>query len=397
MTDNFRSCEGLGLSPVRFLAGLFSRSSSLPDDFGLPEGEVVYTFQGRYAVQLICRLLNIGEGDEILAPAYNCGAEIDPFVKAGAKVVFYRVDESAGIDAQDIKRRLTPSTRIVYVSHFFGWPQDLGDLAAWCREKGLFLVEDCALCLFSQGPSRTIGRMGDAAVYSFVKSLAVPDGGALVLRDNSISNPKASSRKGRLRFILLSGLPLFKKWFMNGNRTWQRREMTRNWFTKSWRSGSSAPDTTIEREMPKSNYFDGHKIGWPMSRLSRGLLSKIDSPGIVEKRRRNYRRLLDALRGNPSLQLLYGELPDGVCPLSFPIFVKGREAWSAALEGRGILVGGWPSYHRGFDWKDYPEARRLKNDLLTLPVHQDLGPDQMDYIAACVAAVAEEHDHHHGR
>lgn len=83
----------------------------------------MFTYQARFAISLICQLFHIGSGDEILVPAYNCGAEVDPFVWAGAKVVFYRVDNRAAIDVKDIIRRVTPSTRIFYVTHFFGsWP-----------------------------------------------------------------------------------------------------------------------------------------------------------------------------------------------------------------------------------------------------------------------------------
>jgi dTDP-4-amino-4,6-dideoxygalactose transaminase len=66
------------------------------------------------------------------------------------------------------------------------------------------------------------------------------------------------------------------------------------------------------------------------------------------------------------------------------------------MEERGILVGGWPSYHRGFDWKAFPEVRHLKNDLLTLPVHQGLGSDHMTYIAQCVKLIGRGYGNYHG-
>jgi dTDP-4-amino-4,6-dideoxygalactose transaminase len=92
---------------------------------------------------------------------------------------------------------------------------------------------------------------------------------------------------------------------------------------------------------------------------------------------------------------LFDDLPDNVCPLSLPIYVNDRNLWADALENLGVLVGGWPSYHRGFDWKDFPEARHLKNDLITLPVHQDLELYHMEYIAECVQSIAEGHGHYY--
>ena len=393
----FLSCNGPGISPTDSISGLLLSSSQLPDGFGFKDRETIFTYQGRYAVHLICRLLNIGPGDEVIAPAYNCGAEIDPFVWAGAKVIFYRIDERGAIDIQDIMRRVTPSTRLIYVSHFFGWPQEIGDLARWCKEKKLLLVEDCALCLFSKGPDNTIGRIGDAAIYSFVKSLPVPDGGALVLKNKDIWKGGIPFKPPRFRNILLNSLPLLKKGFMNTNEFWQRYQLTRKLLNKSWLKKQTDQDRDIEREMPKSNYFDAEKIEWSISRLSKSIISKTNPHEIIETRRRNYQYLYNALSNVPSIRLLFDDLPDAVCPLSLPIYANDRSRWADALGDRGILVGGWPSYHRGFDWKDFPEARHLKNDLLTLPVHQGLELRHMEYIAECVQLVAEDHGHYHGR
>lgn len=384
----FLSCNGLGCSPVQILAGLAHSHSQVPGWFRFPGRDVVLTHQGRYAIHLICRLLNIGPGDEVLVPAYNCGAEVDPFIWAGAKAVFYRIDDKAALDLDDIVRRVTPATKVVYVTHFFGWPQDLDELAQWCKEKRLFLVEDCALALFSDGPNNTIGRVGDAAIYSFVKSLPVPDGGALVLGNGSTWKDTRIIEPPPFHNSLLNTLPLLKKWFMHTSKLWQRYEPARELLNRSWLKRPTNQDNEIEREMPESNYFDEQKINWSMSGISNSILSQVDPDSVAARRQRNYRQLHDSLRDVPSIKLLFDDLPEAVTPWSFPFFVKDRNRWCHALEDKGILVGGWPSYHRGLDWKDFPEARHLKNDLLTLPVHQGLDGRHMEYIAGYVRTVA---------
>lgn len=388
MTEKYLSCSGLGFNLTQIIAALMFSPVKLPNGFGFEDSEIVFTHQGRYAVHLVCLLLNIGKGDEVLCPAYNCGAEIDPFVWAGAKVIFYRIDEHAAIDEEDIIRRITPSTKVVYISHFLGWPQEIRKLAEFCSKKGIFLIEDCALCLFSRGPDNTIGRVGDAAIYSFVKSLPVPDGGALVLNRRAIPHEIKPFTQPKHRNIVLSCLPLLKKWFMNKNKFWQHHEFTRTLLTRSWLRGSTNQNIEIEREMPHGNYFDSHKIGWDMSRLSKGIIYQTVPDRVIETRRRNYQHLQNELFSLQGIQLLFHDLPANVCPLSFPLFVKDRNHWCQKLEEHGILAGGWPSYHRGFDWKLYPEARHLKNDLLTLPVHQYLDLYHMEHIAKCVKSVA---------
>lgn len=389
MSDKFLSCNGLGCSPTEIISGLLHSYSKSPDWLHFEDRDTICTYQGRYAIGLICQLLHIGSGDEVLMPAYNCGAEVDPFVWAGAKVIFYRIDDKALIDTDDIIRRVTPATRIIYVTHFFGWPQGINELAKWCKEKGILLVEDCSQSLFSKGSINTIGRIGDAAIYSFVKSLPVPDGGALVFKKN-LGNVSRNFRQPRSGDTFRNSLPLLKKWFMQKNKYWQRYEFTRNLLNKSWLKKTKDQRSEHRPEMLKSNCFDEQKIDWSMSLLSKGVLTTANPNKIIDKRRRNYKRLHNALFNIPAFSPLFDELPDNVCPLSFPFLVKDRNRWYKTLSDKGILVLGWPGYYPGFDWDEYPEACNLKDNLLTLPVHQYLDINHIEYIAGCVKQIAGE-------
>ena len=91
----------------------------------------------------------------------------------------YRVDRNARIDMTDLVARITSRTKLVYVTHYFGRPAEIEDLVALCRERNIKLLEDCALSLFSD----TTGSLGDAAIFSFRKSLPACAGGALALHD----------------------------------------------------------------------------------------------------------------------------------------------------------------------------------------------------------------------
>ncbi|MCK5231873.1 MAG: DegT/DnrJ/EryC1/StrS aminotransferase family protein [Desulfobulbaceae bacterium] len=389
MSAKFLSCNGLGYSPIHMISGLLHSYFRSPEWFQFADRDIIFTYQGRYAISLICQLLHIGADDEVIVPAYNCGAEIDPFVWAGAKAVFYRIDNKAMIDVEDIIRRVTPATRMIHVTHFFGWPQEIRELGEWCEKRGIFLVEDCAQALFSKGPNNTIGLVGDAAFYSFVKSLPVPDGGALVFKKN-ICNKSRQFRPPRLRNISRDSLPLLKKWFMQKNKFWQRYEFTRQLLAKSWFKNPKGQSCKIRPEMLKSNCLDEQKIDWSMSRISKGVLSTTNPNKIIEKRRRNYQYLHNSLFNIPSFNPLFNGLPDNVCPLSFPFFVKDRNRWYNALSDKGLLVLGWPGYYPRFDWDEFPEACNLKDNLLTLPVHQSLDIYHMEHIAKCVKYIAEE-------
>jgi len=386
----FVSCNGFGCSPVQIVLALFRLQSKLHEWFESTDREVVFTYQARYALGLICRLLPIGPGDEVLVPAYNCGAEIDPYVKAGAKIVLYRVDSALKLDLEDVMHRTTRSTRIVHVTHYFGWPQEIKALAEWCRKKEIFLVEDCAQALFSQGPGNSIGQTGDAAVYSFVKSLPVPDGAALLIRKGLYPKTGKLLKSPNPSKVFRNCLPLIKKWFMGRNLTWQRYNFTRRLLTKSWLGQDTAHGTQDRPKMLKSNYFDISKADWSISRLSKGFLSKVDRRKVVQKRSANYEFLYKSLRNIQGVEMVPGQLFKNVSPLSFPFLVEDRDTWYKALSDKGILVLGWPGYYPGLNWEEFPEACRLKDNLITLPVHQELDAYHMDYIAECVRSVSEK-------
>ena len=83
------------------------------------------------------------------------------------------------------------------------------------------------------------------------------------------------------------------------------------------------------------------------------------------------------------------DLPDGVCPLALPALVPHRDQFVKRLNDHGIAAFPfWSGYHRDFNLADFPEATWLKDNVLTLPIHRQLGPRHLKFIAGVVAMVA---------
>lgn len=140
---------------------------------------VHYAFQTRVAIRAACDVLGLQDGDEVLAPAYNCGSEIDPLVHAGLKVRLYPVGKDLRADPSRIEPLISDRTRAIYVTHYFGILQpELTALRTLCNSYGLRMIEDCALSLLS-GESPAEGLMGDISVFCFHKFVPVPEGGGV--------------------------------------------------------------------------------------------------------------------------------------------------------------------------------------------------------------------------
>jgi perosamine synthetase len=345
---------------------------------------VIFTQSGQSAILLAARLWSIGENDEVLVPAYNCGSEISPYIATGAKVSMYRVDENAQIDVCDLMSRITLRTRLVHVTHYFGRPTKMGELVSICRKRQIKLLEDCALSLFSDD----VAQLGDAAIFSLRKSLPVCDGGVLLLR-NADEAKTSVTRKPPIGAIAHELLVLVKNWLQNSVQLSSTFRPKRN--------GSTGFDTRLYPrfpDIPDSYYCNANAVIYQASRFSLGMLKRSDPQEIGRRRRLNYVYLRQRLTGTPGLSFLWKELllPDGICPLGLPVLVHDKPRWWRDLNAAGVAVSPWwEGYHRGVDWSQFPEARALKNHLLLLPVHQYLSLSHMDYVANVIRLLAARH------
>lgn len=370
-------CGEPGCSPVELFADWVSGSRLRK--FERNEGrKLIFTQSGRAAIRLAAKVWNIGNNDEILVPAYNCGSEISPFLGLGAKIKMYRVDNAAKIDIGDVLNRMTSNTRVVVVTHYFGRPSEIEQLADICSERQIMLLEDCALSLFS----KSIGHRGDAAIFSPRKSIPACDGGVLALRDapsESLLKHSAPLETAR------SALSQIKKW------TQQWLPVLRKSAPDNYASGVCA-DLSLP-DLPESYYWNDDSVIRKGSRLGLGALNRVNVIEIVSKRRANYAHLRQSLSDLPGMSFLWEaeSLADGICPLGVPVLVNNRKQWWRRLNAAGVVVScWWEGYHRGIDWSEFPEARMLKDRLILLPVHQGLGRQHMQYIAETVRAIMKD-------
>jgi len=142
------------------------------------------------AYQIAKLLLPSNRKPEVILPSISCATPANAALLAGITPRFADVDVATGMPTRaTIQDRWTPNTCAVVFIHLFGQTADLGELAQWCREKKILLIEDAAQALGARLPDGTyVGSVGDLSVYSFNPTKILEcGGGALVLRSEELT------------------------------------------------------------------------------------------------------------------------------------------------------------------------------------------------------------------
>lgn len=112
--------------------------------------------------------LDIGPGDEVVAPSHTFFATIEAILLSGATAVL--VDVEAGtltMDFEAFRAAITPSTRAVIPVHVYGHPAEMGPITTLARARGIHVIEDAAQAHGALYQGKRCGSLGDASAFSF--------------------------------------------------------------------------------------------------------------------------------------------------------------------------------------------------------------------------------------
>ncbi len=355
-----------------------ARQAELP--YPLNEPGLRYLYSTRNSIYALAQLLNL-RGQEVLFPAYFCGVEVEALLAAGVKLRFFPVHARMRIDPEEVAAAILPQTRAIYLIHYLGFPGPVEEIQHLCRERGLLLIEDCALSLLSCLGGRPLGSFGDAAAFCFYKTVPVPNGGALLLHNGRTVELAAGVAPSLAAVIPDVALSLLLNFEMRGSHLSRMlRQIVRSLGQAVLRLTGS------ERATMGLPHFDAAHLGLAMSALSQTVLRAQDFPAIIAQRRRNYSVLFEHLR--ELAPPIFEELPLGVCPLFYPLQVQNKPAVQAWLQARGVeTVDFWRWGHRLVRPGAFPEVDELRRTILWLPCHQDLTTAAVERMAMIVREV----------
>lgn len=325
--------------------------------------------------------LGIENGVGILIPAYHCGTMIEPALWLNAEIAFYRLNSDLTIELEDAERRIRPNTKALLITHYFGFPQPLEPISAFCRRHNLALIEDCAHAFFGQCQGITLGSAGDFSVTSTTKFFPTVEGGLLYSKCDTqavcwVKNRRLSEqlKKGfdglqtAIRYGRLKGMrPFFAlvQWLADQAR-----------IVPAWRPSNHPGQSQYRWFAPELVGFNGCLFAQAVLRLS-------GKGRVAVKRRENYLYLLQNLgrlsRGRP----LYPTLPESVVPYVFPLLIDFPETDFRKLKLEGIPILRWEELAE----TDCPVSADYRLRLLQLPCHQELRQHELEWLIAQVTKI----------
>lgn len=157
---------------------------------------------GTVALEATMQALKVGEGDEVILPAFSIISVLGAVVKAGAKPVLVDCDPITwNMDLNQVEDKVNDRTKAIVAVHTYGLPVDIDPLVQLCHHKGIFLIEDAAESHGLNYKGRPCGGFGDISTFSFYPNKLITTGeGGMVLTDN----PDLAERLGLIKNLFFT-------------------------------------------------------------------------------------------------------------------------------------------------------------------------------------------------
>ncbi len=141
---------------------------------------------GTAALHVALASLGIGEGDEVIVPAFTMAASWMAVLYSGARPVFVDCElETYNIDSEEIEKKITRRTRAVMPVHIYGHSCEMNKIMSLAKKHKLYVIEDAAEAHGAEYGSKKCGNFGDINCFSFYANKIVTTGeGGMVVTNN---------------------------------------------------------------------------------------------------------------------------------------------------------------------------------------------------------------------
>lgn len=344
------------------------------------------------SMELALKIFGIGEGDEVIVPAYTYASTSNVVFHLGAKVVFLDAADSINkndfnIDLKKLENAITEKTKAIISVDIGGFPCDYDAIKNILEKKKklfkpsnnkyqkelnkILFLSDAAHSIGAIYKNKRVGSQSDFTSFSFhaVKNITTAEGGALAFND--IGNIKADDIYKEISI-----------WSLNGQ--------NKSAFDKD-KGGANSWKYNIECIGYKCNLSDLHAA------VGLSQLRRYDK--MLENRKKIASVYNEILSKND--KIIIPELKNDYCESSYHLYLirikdfeeSERDALIEKMFELGIIL----NVHYlplpfqkayidlGYNINDYNNAFNLYKNEITLPLYSSLSEEDARFIASSIA------------
>lgn len=346
-----------------------------------------------FGLEICLRWFGVGDGDEVIIPAYTYTATANTVAHTGAKIVMVDANkDDFNLNLEEVKKAITPKTKVIIPVDIAGLPVNTCELINYLEQdevKSMFkpssenqeslgrvlVLSDSAHSIGAKLFGERVGKFSDITVFSFhaVKNITTAEGGAITFHlPDSFDHEKIYKEINMISLHGQSKDALAKTqkagWRYDVLHTGYKGNMTDIQASLGLIALKYYEEDNIPRRKEIMNYYQSvfSKYSWAelpifkeKNRETSYHIYTLRIKGINEDQRD---RIIDKIfETGVSVNVHFQPLP---------------------------LLSIYKSF--GFKIEDYPVAFDNYSREITLPVYQDLTDDQLKYIVENVVASVEK-------
>ena len=316
------------------------------------------------ALHLALAAKGFNKGDKFIVPTYTFVASVEVGEYLGMEPVFVDCDDNFNIDIDHIDEIVRKNDKIkaIIPVHFAGRPVDMVNIFEISENKGIFVLEDAAHALESESNIGKVGDTNHACAFSFYANKNITtagEGGAVATNNKKLAE--------KIRKLSLHGM---------SKDGWNRFKTGAKWEYDVSELGYKYNMTDIASAFGK----------WQMAYVNEWHKKREKIVGLYQK---NFEKINGIICPKPTkLKERHGYhlYVIRVVPEKWKI---GRNKIIEKLNESGIGTSvhykpvHMQSYYQkkyGHDITDFPNAKNIFDNVITLPLYPSLSNKELNYI-----------------
>ena len=322
---------------------------------------VIPCANGTDALQIALMALDLKKGDEIITTNFSFASTIEVILLLGLKPVIVDIDpRTFNIDPSLIENKITERTKVIIPVHLFGQSCRIEEIIEIANKNNLQVIEDNAQALgsqykFSNSEKQMTGTIGDIGTTSFFPSKNLGcygDGGAIFTNSDNLAY--------KMRGIVNHGM--YERYYHD--------EIGVNSRLDSMQAAILNVKLKYLDKYNKSRQQSAHLYNQAFEKVEKIQTPFVESDIDSHVYHQYTLKVPSEFRDSLAEHLSKNNIPFGIY---YPLGFHEQKAYKQEF----------------FSDKDFPVTNKIKDQVISLPMHTELSRKQINHITNTIISFFE--------